>query len=147
MSKRLYLCQALVALSILRPGGHFMCKLFDIFTEFSAGLLFLLYHSFKQISIYKPVTSRPANSERYFENTIIWFVYNDNKFTYFRYVICKWRLDDIKDIKQYLCQVNLTWNELEPKDDILTIIPLHEILKDSYFFKYLWESNNKWVNC
>ncbi|XP_015375617.1 PREDICTED: brahma-associated protein of 60 kDa, partial [Diuraphis noxia] len=64
LSKRLYLCQALAALSILQPGGHFMCKLFDIFTEFSAGLLFLLYQSFKQISIYKPVTSRPANSER-----------------------------------------------------------------------------------
>ncbi|XP_060876031.1 cap-specific mRNA (nucleoside-2'-O-)-methyltransferase 1 isoform X2 [Metopolophium dirhodum] len=123
LSKRLYLCQALAALSILQPGGHFMCKLFDIFTEFSAGLLFLLYQSFKQISIYKPVTSRPANSERY--------------------VICKWRLDDIQDIKQYLFNVNLTWNGLDSKEDILSIVPLHEIQKDTNFFRYLWDSNNK----
>lgn len=60
-----------------------------------------------------------------------------------RYIICKWRLDDIQDIKNYLCKVNLTWNELGPNEDILSIVPLKVILKDSYFFKYLWDSNNK----
>lgn len=34
LSKQLYLCQFMVALGILRPGGHFVCKLFDIFTPF-----------------------------------------------------------------------------------------------------------------
>lgn len=61
----------------------------------------------------------------------------------FRYVICKWRLDDIQDVKKYLYNVNLTWNELGPKEDILSIVPLQDIFKDSYFFKYLWDSNNK----
>ncbi|XP_050440326.1 cap-specific mRNA (nucleoside-2'-O-)-methyltransferase 1 isoform X2 [Adelges cooleyi] len=123
LSKRLYLCQALTAISILRHNGHFMCKLFDIFTEFSAGLLFLLYKCFKQISIYKPVTSRPANSERY--------------------VICKWRNENVDVIKKYLYNVNLTWNELSSKEDILTIVPLEEILNDKSFFEYLWKSNNE----
>jgi len=45
-------------------GGHFVCKLFDIFTPFSVGLVYLMYRTFNQISIHKPVTSRPANSER-----------------------------------------------------------------------------------
>jgi hypothetical protein len=58
-------------------------------------------------------------------------------------VICKWRLDDVKDIQRYLYNVNLTWDELGPKEDILSIVPLEEILKDTNFFKYLWNSNNK----
>ena len=45
-------------------GGHFVCKLFDVFTPFSAGLIYLMYRSFKDVSIHKPNTSRPANSER-----------------------------------------------------------------------------------
>ncbi|CAD5119881.1 DgyrCDS8465 [Dimorphilus gyrociliatus] len=65
LSKRLYLCQFAVALSILRPGGNFVCKIFDIFTSFSVGLIYLMRQSFQRILIFKPVTSRPANSERY----------------------------------------------------------------------------------
>ena len=42
-----------------------MCKLFDIFTPFSVGLIYLLFRAFVRVSIHKPVTSRPANSERY----------------------------------------------------------------------------------
>ena len=45
-------------------GGHFICKVFDQFTPFSVGLLYLLYRCFEQVCIIKPVTSRPANSER-----------------------------------------------------------------------------------
>ena len=43
LSKQLYLCQFLVALNIVRVGGNFVCKLFDVFTPFSAGLLYLMY--------------------------------------------------------------------------------------------------------
>ena len=42
-----------------------MCKLFDLFTPFSVGLVYLMYRIFDHVSIFKPVTSRPANSERY----------------------------------------------------------------------------------
>lgn len=62
---------------------------------------------------------------------------------YNRYLICKWRLDNIQDIKKYLFNVNLIWNKLGPKEDILSIVPLQEILQDSCIFKYLWDSNNK----
>ena len=37
---------------------------FDMFTPFSVGLFYLLYRCFEQVSLFKPVTSRPANSER-----------------------------------------------------------------------------------
>ncbi|CAH8837433.1 unnamed protein product [Trichobilharzia szidati] len=65
LSKQIYLCQCLCALINLRPGGHFLTKLFDTFTEFTAGLIYVMGHLFEEISIIKPVTSRPANSERY----------------------------------------------------------------------------------
>lgn len=45
-------------------GGHFVCKTFDLFTPFSVGLVYLLYLCFERVSLFKPVTSRPANSER-----------------------------------------------------------------------------------
>ena len=42
-----------------------MCKVFDLFTPFSIGLVYLMYRVFDELYIFKPVTSRPANSERY----------------------------------------------------------------------------------
>ena len=51
-------------------GGHFVCKLFDVFTVYSVGLIYLMWHAFDQVSIFKPVTSRPANSERFVLNTV-----------------------------------------------------------------------------
>lgn len=88
LSKQLLLCQFLTAMSVLRtgtsvclllsrsvrtvsdlcslspPGGHFVCKTFDLFTPFSVGLVYLLYLCFDRVSLFKPITSRPANSER-----------------------------------------------------------------------------------
>ena len=58
-------------------GGHFICKVFDMFTPFSVGLFYLLYRCFEQVSIIKPVTSRPANSERSFfvPLSVKWFAW------------------------------------------------------------------------
>ena len=42
-----------------------MCKVFDLFTPFSVGLVYLMYRAFDELYVFKPVTSRPANSERY----------------------------------------------------------------------------------
>lgn len=64
-SMQMHLCQCLVALSILRDGGNFVVKLFDIFTRFSVGLVYLMRKCFNRISIVKPNTSRTANSEGY----------------------------------------------------------------------------------
>jgi cap1 methyltransferase len=48
----------------LHSGGKFVCKIFDVFTPFTAGLIYILYRHFERICIIKPYTSRPANSER-----------------------------------------------------------------------------------
>lgn len=65
LSSRLLLAQILTAVSVLRTGGTFVCKLFDTVTEFSAQLLYFCGIIFEEISILKPVSSRPANAERY----------------------------------------------------------------------------------
>ena len=66
-------------------GGHFVCKLFDLFTPFSIGLVYLMYRIFNKVSIIKPVTSRPANSERYF-----FFHLNDRSFITQTYACPYW---------------------------------------------------------
>lgn len=87
LSKQLLLCQFLMALSIVRTGGHFICKTFDLFTPFSVGLVYLLYCCFERVCLFKPITSRPANSERY--------------------VVCKGLKVGIDDVRDYLFAVNI----------------------------------------
>jgi len=56
-------------------GGHFVCKVFDMFTPFSVGLFYLLYRCFERVCLFKPVTSRPANSERYFIINLLSYIH------------------------------------------------------------------------
>lgn len=125
LSKQLYLCQCLTALSIVRVDGHFVTKLFDLFTPFSVGLIYLMYKCFKKICIVKPNTSRPANSERY--------------------LVCKWKKSNTDAIRQYLFDVNLHLYENSNNDldsDICELVPLDVIHADQEFYNYICESNN-----
>lgn len=65
LSTRLLLCQILIGIGCCRPGGNFLVKIFDTVTEISAQLIYILSCCFETITIFKPVSSRPANSERY----------------------------------------------------------------------------------
>jgi len=64
-SRSLALCQAAlhVALAVLAPGGHFVCKIFqgDDFKAFTDGLRPL----FKKVDIFKPQSCRKASKEIY----------------------------------------------------------------------------------
>ena len=57
--------ECIVALHILEFNGCFVCKVFDLFSITMTQILYILYLSFEKIYIYKPDTSRPANSEKY----------------------------------------------------------------------------------
>ncbi|XP_054262989.1 cap-specific mRNA (nucleoside-2'-O-)-methyltransferase 1-like isoform X1 [Macrosteles quadrilineatus] len=124
LSKQLYLCQFLVALCIVRTGGHFVCKLFDLFSPFSVGLVYLMYHAFERISIHKPNTSRPANSERY--------------------IICQWKRDDCEPTREYLFELNKELCRLGcvSKEDINFCVSMDELTQDNAFFDYIVTSNN-----
>ncbi|XP_003971781.1 cap-specific mRNA (nucleoside-2'-O-)-methyltransferase 1 isoform X1 [Takifugu rubripes] len=115
LSKQLLLCQFLTALSTLRTGGHFVCKTFDLFTPFSVGLVYLLYLCFERVSLFKPVTSRPANSERY--------------------VVCRGLKPGSDAVREYLFRVNLKLNQLRDSDtDVTDVVPLSIIKEDTDFY-------------
>ncbi|KAI3384060.1 hypothetical protein SNEBB_000274 [Seison nebaliae] len=66
MSKELYTCEMYLALSLLADEGNFVCKFFDVVTKYSNSLIFLMSLCFESICLFKPITSRPANTERFF---------------------------------------------------------------------------------
>jgi hypothetical protein len=65
MASKLIYAQILGAFASLCNGGHFMLKIFDMNNIMTVDLIFLLYSYFGNVYIYKPKTSRLANSEKY----------------------------------------------------------------------------------
>lgn len=126
LSKQLYLCQCLVGLNVVREDGHLVIKLFDLFTPFSVGLVYLMYKCFQKVCIMKPNTSRPANSERY--------------------LVCKWKKPNTDAIQKHLFEVNMHLNQrLTQSDyeDIRSLVPLDVLREDTGFFEYIVNSNNR----
>ena len=66
--------ECIVALNILKKGGSFVCKVFDLFSYTMIQILYILSSCFDEVYIYKPETSRPANSEKY----LVCMYYKDN---------------------------------------------------------------------
>ena len=64
-SINLIFCEILYALIIQKVNGSFVLKIFDSFHNMTIQLLYLLCYFYKEVHIYKPYTSREANSERY----------------------------------------------------------------------------------
>lgn len=64
-SFHLILCEVYTALQIQKKDGVFILKVFDISTIEVMKLIYILYESYNDISIIKPYSSRPANSEKY----------------------------------------------------------------------------------
>lgn len=125
LSKQLYLCQCLMALCCVRESGHFVTKLFDTFTPFSVGLIYLMSQCFAQIAIVKPYSSRPASSERY--------------------LVCKWRAHNVKPVRDHLYDLNeFMWtNRNENIDmDVLQLVPVPVIKANPEFYNYICERNN-----
>lgn len=134
LTKQLVLCQYLCALSILCKGstcilyvyvcyfcitlgGNFVCKVFDMFTPFSIGLFYLLYRCFNRVCLFKPVTSRPANSERFGTKYC-----SSTSFCLCRYVICECLLEQDCAVVEYLSAVNLKLIELKDSShDVINV--------------------------
>ena len=64
-AQKLIYSQIIMGFEMLKKGGIFICKLFDTFTTLTTEFIFLLYLFYDKVYIYKPYTSRLANSERY----------------------------------------------------------------------------------
>lgn len=64
-SFKLVLCEIYASLLLQKPNGTFVLKVFDMFHETTLKLIQLLKQCYETIYISKPLTSRPANSEKY----------------------------------------------------------------------------------
>jgi 23S rRNA U2552 (ribose-2'-O)-methylase RlmE/FtsJ len=65
LSINLIFCQICYAIALQKRHGTFILKIFDVFTQATIDLLYLLSTLYDKVFIVKPHTSRPANSERY----------------------------------------------------------------------------------
>ena len=65
MSLRLLTCEICAALKLQKTGGTFIIKVFDMFTPFSLQLINAICSCYEKATLIKPLTSRPANSEKY----------------------------------------------------------------------------------
>jgi cap2 methyltransferase len=61
----LHFCEIVAAVGILAPGGSFIWKGFTLFEAASINSLYLMGCLFNEVAVYKPATSKPANSETY----------------------------------------------------------------------------------
>ncbi|CAG8679949.1 12382_t:CDS:2, partial [Acaulospora morrowiae] len=125
LMKRLLLCQIITMFMTLQKDGDFVLKVFDIFTPFTAALIWILYRHFEKICIIKPLPSRPANSERY--------------------VVCRNLKVHRPKITTYLLEVNRKFDEIRTSDgqDINEIVEFEVMKKDEEFMNYLETSNMK----
>ena len=62
---RLLLCEVYACMLVQRVGGAFVTKMFDLFHPCTLQILSMLRTMYDTVSIHKPRTSRPANSEKY----------------------------------------------------------------------------------
>ncbi|ETK77101.1 hypothetical protein L915_16622 [Phytophthora nicotianae] len=65
MMTRLILAEVLAMFAVLRVGGDFVCKTFELVTPAMLELCWILHQCFERFAVVKPITSRPASSERY----------------------------------------------------------------------------------
>lgn len=65
LNSHLIMCETTIGVACTKVGGNFVLKVFDTVTTISAQMIFLLSQCFETILLFKPVSSRPANSEQY----------------------------------------------------------------------------------
>jgi cap1 methyltransferase len=51
--------------SVLKVGGDFILRMFDLNTKFSIDVVYILYRYFSKIAICKPYSSRACENERF----------------------------------------------------------------------------------
>jgi len=65
MATRLIVAEALTALTVQSLDGCFVLKIYDVFTRIMIEVIYVLASFYSKVYLYKPASSRPANSEKY----------------------------------------------------------------------------------
>jgi hypothetical protein len=122
--------ECIIALNVLETNGCFVCKVFDLFSITMVQILYIMYCCFENIYIYKPETSRPANSEKY--------------------LICMYYKDNLSyNDKQNLLNIIENWYDLLDEklfeDELSLSIIFKNIKIDNLFVRKLSEYNEKYI--
>lgn len=100
-SMRLIVSEVLSALLMQKLGGNFLLKVYDCFNEETLKMIHILKMFYRDIYIIKPLTSRPANSERY----ILCNGFHKNDIVMYEYVI-----DVLKDLVNRYEEVDIQYH-------------------------------------
>jgi len=65
ISIRLISAEVFTALSCQKTGGSFLLKIYDIHLDETKTIIYILKENYETLCFLKPLTSRPANSEKY----------------------------------------------------------------------------------
>ena len=109
MEAPLNLGQIICGMRTLREGGHLVCKTFMFFSPFSMSLLYLTSQCFDEFCVYKPETSRAANSEVYLVGK--GYHWNDDILAKLMHTLTTW---DAAYMNEYMVPV--------PEDFYLTMV-------------------------
>ena len=116
--------ECIIALNILKFNGCFVCKVFDLFSITMIQLLYIISLCFEKVYIYKPETSRPANSEKY--------------------LVCMYYKDNLtENTKLTLLNIIEKWQNLTMKPDESIIFD--NIKMDNKFIQRLNEYNEEYM--
>jgi len=117
--------ECITAIHILENKGSFVCKVFDLFTITMIQITYIISCCFEEVYIYKPETSRPANSEKY--------------------LICMYYKNNLsEETKSILLNIIEEWNNIEA--DEINSIYFKNISVDNSFIQKLNEYNEKYMN-
>jgi 23S rRNA U2552 (ribose-2'-O)-methylase RlmE/FtsJ len=117
-ASKLLFGQILAALKCQEIGGTFILKFFDMNNLLTLDFLFILQCCYSEIIIYKPFTSRVANSERY--------------------IVCKYFKGIDKNYLDRLLSILCLWNNL---NDNIIINRLFDNLPANYY-NYMFKVNS-----
>lgn len=116
--------ECVVALNILELNGCFICKVFDLFSFTMIQILYIVTCCFEKVHIYKPETSRPANSEKY--------------------LVCMYYKNNLSDkYKKNLLDIIKKWQDTNIKEDESII--LKNIKIDNLFIQKLNDYNKQYM--
>ena len=119
--------ECIIALHILEEKGSFVCKVFDLFSFTMVQILYIISGCFESVYIYKPETSRPANSEKY--------------------LICMYYKNNLsQDMLNKLLEIIELWNNHTQNMNEEDSIFFKNIKVDNNFIKRLNEYNEKYMD-
>jgi 23S rRNA U2552 (ribose-2'-O)-methylase RlmE/FtsJ len=115
---KLIVSEVIYAITMQKRGGHFILKIFDIFSKLTTDILYILTRVYSEVYITKPFTSRLANSEKY--------------------IVCKNFLLDVNDTQKY---IDVFINEFEKLTQYDNLFSLLDFDHDYYFLNKIEEIN------